>query len=223
MRKRQAEKGARGQGDKETVKQGDKEKGRQGKVRFFLSPCPLVPLSSCLPISLSLCLSVFSLFIPLIANAQTGEITGRVVTEDGVGISNVTVYLNPLVADRRSTTIGSQNRVATDEDGNFKFTGLAPRVYSVVAFSTKGYVQRPVPIGERQDGGYHRVGANVTVTMIKGGAITGRVTNAMGEPVISVRVNAAMARDAEGNPVRFGVGRPRFTDDRGVYRIYGLA
>jgi hypothetical protein len=58
--------------------------------------------------------------------------------------------------------------------------------------------------------------------MIKGGAITGRVTNAMGEPLISVQVNPMMTRDAEGNPVRGG-GRSRFTDDRGVYRIYGLA
>jgi hypothetical protein len=44
----------------------------------------------------------------------------------------------------------------------------------------------------------------------------------MGEPLISVQVNTMMARDAEGNTVRGGGGRPRFTDDRGVYRIYGL-
>jgi len=153
MRKRKGEKGIRGPEDKETGGQGDKEKGRQGKVRSFLSPCPLVPLSSCLSVSLSLCLSVFSLFIPLIANAQTGEITGRVMTDDGAGMPNVTVYLNPVATDRRPTMGGSQNRTSTDEDGNFKFTGLAPRVYSVVAVSTKGYVQRPVPISERQDGG----------------------------------------------------------------------
>jgi Carboxypeptidase regulatory-like domain len=170
------------------------------------------------------CLLFFILFVfvPPASDAQTGEITGRVVTEDGVGMSNVTVSLNPFAADRRPTTGGPQNRAATDEDGNFKFTGLAPRVYSVVAFSTKGYVPRPVPISERQDGGYHRVGANVTITMIKGGAITGRVTNAIGEPLISVQVNPMMTRDAEGNPVRGGGGRTRFTDDRGFYRIYGL-
>src|SRR4030095_15753359 len=143
MRKRQGDKGTRGQGDKGTGRQGDKEKGRQGKVRFYLSPCPLVPLSSCLRVSLSLCISVFSLFIPLIANAQTGEITGRVAAEDGVGMPNVTVYLSPVAADRRPTTGGSQNRTATDEDGNFKFTGLAPRVYSVVAVSAKGCVRGP--------------------------------------------------------------------------------
>jgi hypothetical protein len=40
--------------------------------------------------------------------------------------------------------------------------------------------------------------------------------------MISVQVNPMMTRDAEGNPVRGGGGRPRFTDDRGFYRIYGL-
>ncbi len=170
------------------------------------------------------CLLFFILFVfvPPASDAQTGEITGRVVTEDGAGMPNLTVFLNPVATDRRPTTGGSQNRTSTDEDGNFKFTGLAARVYSVTAVTTKGYVQRPVPISERQDGGYHRVGANVTITMIKGGAITGRVTNAMGEPLISVQVNTMMTRDAEGNPVRGGGGRTRFTDDRGVYRIYGL-
>jgi hypothetical protein len=160
-------------------------------------------------------------FAPLTAGAQTGEITGRVVTEDGVGMPNVTVFLNPVTTDRRQTRGGSQNQTTTDEDGNFKFTGLAQRVYSVNALSSKGYAPRTIPVSERQYGAYHRVGANVTITMIKGGAITGRVTNAMGEPLISVQVNAAMVRDAEGNPVRGG-GPRRFSDDRGVYRIYGL-
>src|SRR5262245_55285222 len=200
------------QGDKETGRQGDKETGRRGQAL-------LVSLSPTL-----FFLLLFTLYIIAApaSEAQTGEITGRVVTEDGVGMPNVTVFLNPVATDRRPATGGSQNRTATDEDGNFKFTGLAPRVYSVVAVTIKGYVQRPVPISERQDGGYHRVGANITITMIKGGAITGRVTNAMGEPLISVQVNPMMTRDTEGSPVRGGGGRPRFTDDRGFYRIYGL-
>jgi hypothetical protein len=163
------------------------------------------------------------LFIPLIANAQTGEIIGRVVTEDGSGLPGVTVTLSPVAADRRTAPRGSQNRTSTDEDGNFKFSGLAPLVYSVSASSVKGYVQSPVPVSERQDSGYHRIGANVTIIMIKGGAITGRVTNAMGEPLIGVQVNAAMARGAEGSQDRGGSGRMKFTDDRGIYRIYGLS
>src|SRR5262245_33305191 len=170
-----------------------------------------------------LCVSAVSLlFFSLNANAQTGVINGHVVNEEGAGMPGVTVYLSPVAADRRPSTGRSPNQVATDEDGNFKFTELAQRVYTVSALPSKGYVQQPVPISERRDIGYYRPGANVTITMIKGGAITGRVTNTTGEPLIGVQINAAMIRDAEGNPVRGGGGRPRFTDDRGVYRIYGL-
>jgi Carboxypeptidase regulatory-like domain len=166
---------------------------------------------------LSLC------FVPLTPEAQTGVITGRVVTEDGGGLPGVTVYLMPVSADRRTISSGPQTRTLTDGEGNFKFTGLAPRVYSVSASSGKGYVPRPAPVSEMQDSDYHRIGANVTITLIKGGAITGRVTNAMGKPLINVQVNAAMVRGARGNPDRSNSGRSRFTDDRGTYRIYGLS
>ena len=171
-----------------------------------------------------LSLLLFSLcFVPLPQETQTGVITGHVVTEDGGGLPGLTVTLTPVAADRRAISGRPQNRTLTDEDGNFKFTGLAPLVYSVSASSAKGYVPSPVPVSERQDSGYYRIGANVTITMIKGGAITGRVTSATGEPLIGVQVNAAMAHGAEGNPDRGGSGNLRFTDDRGVYRIYGLS
>ncbi|HEU0184443.1 MAG TPA: carboxypeptidase-like regulatory domain-containing protein [Blastocatellia bacterium] len=162
-------------------------------------------------------------FVPLTQEARTGIITGRVVTEDGSGLPGVTVTLTPVAADLRTISGGSQNRTFTDEDGNFKFTGLAPRVYSVTASSVKGYVPSPVPVSERQDSGYYRIGANVTIIMMKGGAITGRVTNALGEPLMDVQVNAAMARGAEGSQDRGGSGNRRFTDDRGFYRLYGLS
>ena len=119
----------------------------------------------------------------------------------------MTVSLMPVAADRRTISSGPQNRTLTDGDGNFKFTGLAPRVYSVSASTAKGYVPKPAPVSEMQDSGSHRIGDNVTITLIKGGAITGRVTNALGEPLISVQVNAAMVRGTEGNTDREG-GRP---------------
>jgi hypothetical protein len=55
------------------------------------------------------------------------------------------------------------------------------------------------------------------------GVITGRVTTLTGEPMVGVRVIALMVKNLNGDPERrqFG-GRLRYTDDRGVYRIYGL-
>jgi len=58
---------------------------------------------------------------------------------------------------------------------------------------------------------------------MKGGVITGTVVTAAGAPVVAVPVRAFMIRDNNGQPPRYGGPlRVRTTDDRGVYRIYGL-
>src|SRR5262249_27833150 len=164
---------------------------------------------------LSLC------FATLTQNAQTGEITGRVVTEDGKALPNAEIYLIPSAGSVRESSRDSQYRTSTDEDGNFKFTGLAPIRYTISVNNAEGYVRKLDPIVETQSPAYHYAGDNVTITMVKGGAITGRVTNAVGEPLTGARVTAVMARDAEG--IRTPMGRwEQTTDDRGVYRITGL-
>jgi hypothetical protein len=55
------------------------------------------------------------------------------------------------------------------------------------------------------------------------GVITGRVTTLTGEPMIGVKVIAVMVKNLNGDPERRQSGeRSRLTDDRGVYRLYGL-
>jgi hypothetical protein len=67
------------------------------------------------------------------------------------------------------------------------------------------------------------VGDSVTLTLIKGCVITGTVTSATGDPLIAIGVRAVMVRDANGRrlPAASSV-RELPTDDRGVYRFYGL-
>ncbi|MBO0857558.1 MAG: carboxypeptidase regulatory-like domain-containing protein [Chloracidobacterium sp.] len=153
------------------------------------------------------------------AGAQTnGAITGRVVADDGAGMAGVTVMLSAVVAIRG----GLSRSTTTDEEGNFRFTDLSPRPYSVSAFGSREYVQPQATTGsgERR---YYRPGENVHITLIRGGVITGRVTNAAGEPVIGIQVLAIRVRDADGRTARIqGGSSQRLTDDRGVYRIYGL-
>ena len=61
------------------------------------------------------------------------------------------------------------------------------------------------------------------LALVKGGVITGRVTNASGAPVVAVQVLARRVRDAEGRLVRSDpFSRIRPTDDRGIYRLFGL-
>src|SRR5262245_20293797 len=168
------------------------------------------------------CIAVLvACFVP--ANAQRGAITGRVVTQEGNGLPNVTVILSPVVVDQRSVTGNRFERTVTDEEGNFKFADLAPRSYIVNVSEAKDYVRSIVPFIERQNFAYSNIGDTVTIPMVRGGVITGRVTGPTGEPIIGVRITAIMVRDQEGRPLsqQFG-GRSRLTDDRGIYRLYGL-
>lgn len=152
------------------------------------------------------------------ASAQTkGAITGRVVAEDGAGMAGVTVMLSAVAVQG-----GQRRSVTTDEEGNFRFTDLSPRPYNIFVVASREYVQPPAITGsgERR---YYRPGENVHIALIRGGVITGRVTNAAGEPVIGIQIIAIRVRDADGRPTRMSGGSSqRMTDDRGVYRIYGL-
>ncbi|HEX5083000.1 MAG TPA: hypothetical protein VFY40_13215, partial [Blastocatellia bacterium] len=136
------------------------------------------------------------------------------------------VYLSPAGSGRRAAPNQQPETVTTDGGGNFKFTGLAPIQYSVGVANGQVYINPPIPAAERTVRRTYRPGEHVTFTLVKGGVITGRVTTSTGDPMIGAQVSAVMVRDFEGNPMRDIVinnGRPRSTDDRGVYRIYGLA
>ena len=160
----------------------------------------------------------FSCFAPLAAKAQSGVITGRVVAEDGGGLSNLRVGIYPVYAGPRSAQ--GALLTTTDEEGNFKFTDLRQRAYWIYVREARGYVQPFIPGSE---GTYYRIGDHAVITMVRGGVITGRVMTADGVPMVGAMVSATLTRDAEGKPLRRGYGgAARATDDRGVYRLWGL-
>ena len=149
------------------------------------------------------------------ARRRSKSITGRLVDESGQPIANAGVYLRkagPLTGPTRS--------LGTDEDGRFHADDLASGAYTVMPF-VPGYV----PASEAAGREYYSIGDVVNLRVMKGGVITGAVTNSSGEPVVGVRVSAIRVRDGESKPIRGASqsGIPRQTDDRGVYRIYGLA
>lgn len=167
-------------------------------------------------------LSVLVLFFTFnpAGDQQTGEISGRVITEDGAGMPNINVNIFP-VNDGQSLTRSTRGSTATTDDkGNFRFTGLARRLYQINVFQAKDYaVQPPALSGSR----YYRVGEAVSITLVKGGVITGKVTTPDGDPAAGIYVTATLVRDADGFKVRGLSGvRQRMTDDRGIYRLYGL-
>jgi protocatechuate 3,4-dioxygenase beta subunit len=147
---------------------------------------------------------------------REGAITGRVVGPDGQPMAGARV-----VAIRFSERSGSQHSAIVADDGNFKLAGLSPGIYILQAHAP-GYVSAET-LAERT---IHRIGENVTIGLFKGGVITGRVTDEAGEPIVDVGVKLHRLRNPEGGTTGsrfdmfdYGLGT---TDDRGIYRVYGL-
>jgi hypothetical protein len=167
----------------------------------------------------SLCLSVRGQAeSPARRNADepaNGIITGKVVNENGQPLSGASVFM-------RSANVTTMGRTtSTDAEGNFRVGGLEPALYHFIAMAP-AYTSISSDLTAPT---YYRIGDSLQLEMVRGGAITGTVTNGVGEPVISVRVRATMIRDGRGQKPQ--IQSPSFneqsTDDRGVYRIWGLA
>lgn len=144
-----------------------------------------------------------------------GTISGSVVNESGQPLANVRVSVREVAgtAGRTSTT---------DAEGNFRFAGLVPSLYLLSA-------SHPAYVTQSGDTvwpfNHYRLGDTVRLELVRGGVITGTVLSGTGEPVIGVRVRAVMIRNAKGEAPRVtsAVALERTTDDRGVYRLFGLS
>ncbi|HEX4945143.1 MAG TPA: carboxypeptidase regulatory-like domain-containing protein [Blastocatellia bacterium] len=155
------------------------------------------------------------------ASGKRGSLSGRVLGDDGEPVEGATVMVMAMNRDRA----GSRT-LATDADGNFKANNL-PATTFVVTATVPGYVdaQGGMPQAVMQNSTQrYRLGENITLTMVKGGAITGKVLDAAGQPLVGAPVFAIRARDGDGRPVAetLMTNQLRTTDDRGVYRLWGM-
>jgi len=147
---------------------------------------------------------------PAADKAPRATISGK-VTIGGKGVSGVVVGL--AVATPSSSTQVTRFRGVTDEDGNYRIKNLPPDTYQVLV-AAPAYVQsdarKSVVVGKNE------VVENVDITLNRGGVITGKVTDADGRPVVEEQVffSATESRLPYWRTVR--------TDDRGVYRAFGL-
>src|SRR5882762_68932 len=152
-----------------------------------------------------------------------GSISGR-VTIGGKGAAGISVVArvgdSPL--DNRTAA-----KTTTDEEGNYRLVGLAAGHFTINPIA-KAYV---VSAGEayRQPTQSVNVAENESIknidfALVRGGVITGRITDLEGRPIIGERVNVA-TKGESGNdrPIMMLLPGGRYrTDDRGVYRIYGI-
>jgi len=147
----------------------------------------------------------------------TGTIKGRVVSDDGRPVTNATIMAQAVTG---APAAKPSSRV--DAEGKFVFEDLPSAAYVVVA-TAPGYIDQSMALGDPSQWPRHLIGAQLKITMIKGGVITGTVTNAKGEPIIGVPVNASPANELSSSMANLmGLQSVGETDDRGIYRIYGL-
>jgi hypothetical protein len=158
------------------------------------------------------------LLLPAITAAQLSDsaskaITGRVVNSAGEPIIGAIIFATPL------GTPGRQKSEVADGGGAFKIDNLETGLYRVWA-NMPGYVSAQWTPGESN---YFRPGDSATLTLLKGGVVTG-IVSSPGGPAVATPVKAIRLRDAEGKALPSpAIVRERLTDDRGFYRIYGLS
>ena len=174
-------------------------------------------------VALAMSLPARSLGFP---TGQTKELTGSIsgnVTVGGQPARGVTVLLLPREGgpiDRPAA------RATTDRDGHYQMTGVPAGQHFIRAFAP-GLIVSPgnnifpgrvinISSGEALD--------KIDIALTRGAVITGRVIDADEQPLIQEYVRL-LAVNEQGRqvPISFP-GNPSMysTDDRGVYRIFGV-
>jgi hypothetical protein len=113
----------------------------------------------------------------------------------------------------------------TDAEGRYRITGLPAGKFAVK-------VESAAFVPDKQGGGNSRTVAlddneetkNIDFSLVRGGVITGRVTDSQGRPIIARHVRLQIVNEQgqkRDHNAQFGFDMYS-TDDRGVYRIYGL-
>ena len=148
----------------------------------------------------------------------TASISGK-VTIKGKGAPGITViasdphYHNPWGRQRY--------RATTDTSGNYTISNLAagkyrvePRALAFAVQNEQGASTLTVADGETI--------ADVNFVLMRGGVVTGKITDSDGAPVVEVPVTLGAVND-QSQIFRTSDSFGQFTsDDRGIYRVFGL-
>lgn len=171
------------------------------------------------------------------AKAGTGSVSGTVKLGDAAA-AGIPITMLPEQIGGRGGGPGGRNapqqqtdsetgsiRATTDENGQYLFNNVAAGRYRVVPMTETMVVTSansraigtPVSVSEGQSV------TQIDFTLERGGVITGRISDYAGRPVIAQRVNLmAIGENGQPRPVNGGNRQGVETDDRGIYRAYGL-
>lgn len=153
--------------------------------------------------------------------AESATISGQVVTTD-----RDAAPIRRAIVTLTGGNIPSNLSAVTDDGGRFRFVDLVPGRYTL-SVAKAGYLTmthgatrpgRPgvslaLSAGQQVD---------VRLPLPKGAVITGTVRDEFGQPVSAVRVNVIRAALVGGGSGYRASADTLLTDDRGVYRAYGL-
>jgi protocatechuate 3,4-dioxygenase beta subunit len=174
------------------------------------------------------------LLVPSSAAAQTapaaakpsGTISGKVTVNEKVA-ADILVAAQSLdrplqqAAARGKTDAGGRYRLTGLPAGQYQVTAIAPALAPAEQTATAFFRSSKAVVlasGEEAD--------DVDIKLVQGSVITGRVTDADGKPVIEERINLQLV-DQAGNAANQSLPMWNYqmavTDDRGVYRLYGLS
>jgi protocatechuate 3,4-dioxygenase beta subunit len=126
-------------------------------------------------------------------------------------------------------------QATTDAEGRYRLFGLAAGTYQVAALAPNYAAAEPASpssFGPNMGLSKNIVMAaaenveDVDLKLVRGGVITGRVKDAEGKPVVEQQVGLTLV-DENGAPAKTQLSmsynyQMYQTDDRGIYRIYGL-
>jgi hypothetical protein len=143
----------------------------------------------------------------------TSTISGKVTVGDK-GLAGVVVGL-VISEQTRSSARPTRFRSTTDEEGEYRITNVPPGTYDVIPASpayvaTEG--RKSLIVGKNE------TVENIDIALQLGGVITGKLTDADGRPVIEETVYLSAATRTQ----RTVYSRNIRTDDRGIYRAYGV-
>jgi len=150
-------------------------------------------------------------FTPLAAGEQPTVVRGRVVSATGV-VAGATVQL--AAQGRREGAT-----VLSDRDGTFAFAGIAPGAFLIGAMKT-GFASDAMPNGRPMT--VTATGANAELTLTPWSSITGRVVDELGDPVQAASVQLLRLQFQDGRRRLVSAGFSRSTDDRGMFRLFGV-
>jgi hypothetical protein len=164
--------------------------------------------------------------IPLYTQSQTkpvkkepaGSISGK-VSFKGKGAPGIIVGLRAADPYSRQTSF---NKATTDQEGNYRITNVPPGTYQVLPAASaflisgdRGGKTLLIAAGETVEG--------IDFTLNRGGVITGKAMDSEGRPLIEEHITLLAVEGTNQGVQHYMVAQMGHqTDDRGVYRIFGI-